>query len=277
MKKIAVSSGKGGTGKTTISVLFSLILSEKYKINLIDCDVENPNCHIFFKSRTPKIQKAEVFRPGFDLDKCSFCRKCQQICQFNCIAVTGEDILFFDQLCHSCKGCIRICPENAVFEQEKIIGDIFSSQPSRNIYLDYAVLNIGEARGIPLIDDLKKNTHDADFVIYDSPPGAACPMVAAVKNTDYAVLVTEPTAFGLFDLKIAWKIIDKLNIPAGVVINRSVGDDSMIEDFADQVNIPVLFKIPYSKDFARQYSKGNIDPNSFPEIKKKIFNLCGKI
>ncbi|MBN2543691.1 ATP-binding protein [bacterium] len=278
MKKIAVASGKGGTGKTTVSLLLTLIASKKYKVQLVDCDVENPNCHIFLGSFPIKKEKIGVFYPVINLEKCSFCKKCQEVCEYNCLLVLDDNVLFFPELCHPCKGCLFVCPEGAIDEGKREVGDICWFRESDNIYFNYAVMDVGEARANPLIEELKKNLeNDVDLIIFDSPPGANCPMVQAVNDSDYVILVTEPTPFGLYDLKIAWSVVNKLGIPAGIVINRDEGEDKIITDFSSQENIPVILKIPFSLEFARLYSEGVIKADFFPDIEEKMFNIIESI
>jgi len=270
MKKIAVTSGKGGTGKTTLSLLIYEVLKKDNKVQLLDCDVENPDCHLFIKGKPLQKNDVNVFYPVIDKDKCSFCRKCQEVCAFNCLLVMKEDIMFFPELCHPCKGCLIVCPEGAITGGMRKAGEIYSYK-SGSFYFDYAVLNVGEARANPLIEEVKKKIRsDVDYAVIDSPPGANCPMVEAVKNTDYVLLVTEPTPFGLYDLEIVYSVLKKLDIPNGIVINRSEGDDGIIEDFARKEKIPVLFKIPFLKKFAEYYSKGEININLFPGLEEKI-------
>ncbi|MFH1415391.1 MAG: ATP-binding protein [Elusimicrobiota bacterium] len=278
MKKIAVASGKGGTGKTTFSVLLSRILSKKYKVQLVDCDVENPDCHLFFNREPDKHKEVNVFYPVIDKQKCTFCGKCQQVCEYHCLLVMKDNVMFFPELCHPCKGCLLACPEKAITEGKRCVGEEFSYKEDKNIFFDYAVMNVGEARANPLIGELKTRVrNNVDYVIYDSPPGANCPMVEAVKDTDYVVLVTEPTPFGLYDLRIAWSVVKKLGIPAGIVINRSESDDRLIEDFADKEALEIILRIPFSREFASYYSKGIIKEKYFPEQEKRILKYFEKL
>ncbi|MFC2060982.1 AAA family ATPase [Elusimicrobiota bacterium] len=278
MKKIAVASGKGGTGKTTVSLLLSYVLSEHHKVQLVDCDVENPDCHLFFNKNPDMHEEVNVFYPVIDQEKCTFCGKCQQVCEYNCLLVMKDNVMFFKELCHPCKGCLVVCPEKAITEGKRCVGEKFSYKEHKNIFFDYAVMNVGEARANPLIEELKTGIKDnVDFVIYDSPPGANCPMVEAVKDTDYVALVTEPTPFGLYDLKIAWSVIKKLDIPCGVIINRSEGDDGLIEDFADKEALDIILRIPFSREFASYYSKGIIKRKYFPEQEKRILKYFEKL
>ncbi|MGM0568402.1 MAG: P-loop NTPase [Elusimicrobiota bacterium] len=273
MKKIAVASGKGGTGKTTVSILLTRLLSQEYKVQLLDCDVENPDCHLFFAGKAESSREVKVFYPIIDKNKCTFCGKCQKVCEYNCLLVMKDNVMFFKELCHPCRGCLVVCPEGAISEGLRRVGDIFSYACRENIYFNYAVMDTGEARANPLIEKLKeKIRNDADFVIFDSPPGANCPMVETVKGSDYVVLVTEPTPFGLYDLEIAWSVVSKLDIPCGIVINRSEGKDAIIEDFAKREDLKIMFKIPFSREFASYYSKGIIKEKFFPGIENDVIS-----
>ncbi len=271
MKKIAIASGKGGTGKTTVAVMLSRLLSKKFKVRLLDCDVENPDCHIFFSDAPTEKEEVCVFYPEVDTEKCNCCGRCQQVCEFNCLFVMKDRLMFFGELCHSCRGCKLVCPQGAISEGSRPVGKLFNSKVEKNLHLDYALMNVGEARATPLIEKLKKNLKSgADYAIFDSPPGASCPMAETVAGCNYAVLVAEPTPFGIYDLKIAAKVVKKLGVPCGIVINRSGGEDKIIDNFARQKKINILFRIPYSRKFSCYYSKGVIKENFFPGLADKI-------
>jgi len=275
VKKIAVASGKGGTGKTTFSVLLSKILSEKYRVHLVDCDVEEPNCYLFLKSaKSFNRKKIHVFTPVIDLEKCDFCGKCTQVCKFRALILINRSFLKFNELCHACKGCMLVCPKKAISEGKREVGEMLTREISPKIFFSYARMNVSEARATPLISHLKTNLRDdVDFTVFDSPPGASCPVVEVVRDADFVVLVTEPTPFGLFDLKIAWQVIKELKKKAAIVINKSGKNDSIIENFAKKENIEIFLKIPFSIEFARQYSSGKISLNFFPEVEKKVLDF----
>ena len=254
--------------------MLALYLSGTYKVKLIDCDVENPNCHIFFDKRDTVDKKLCVFQPVIDMNLCNFCGKCQDVCQFNCLLVLDDDVMFFPNLCHPCKGCQFICPQKAISAGQRYIGDIKSfDTSSENLSVVYGLLNIGEARATPIIQELKSREDNCDINIYDSPPGAACPTVDTIKDSDMVMLVTEPTPFGLYDLKIAWCITKKLGLDSAIIINRSNGKDEIIDDFARESGTPVVTRIPYSRQFAENYSSGTIDPDFFPGPLKKIMDF----
>jgi len=263
MKKIAVASGKGGTGKTTFSLLLSKILSEEYKVHLIDCDVEEPNCHLFLKYDSEKKQDVTVFYPDIDVEKCNYCGKCQDVCEFNALLIMKNNVLKFNELCHGCKGCLLACPVTAIREGKRKVGELFSGKVDDNFFFSFARMNVGEARAVPLISELKRNLkEEVDFVIFDSPPGAACPVVEVVKESNFVVLVTEPTPFGLY---------------FGIVINQSDGKDALIEKFALEEGIKIIQRIPFSIDFAKKYSEGEIDINFFQNLKASFLGFVKKL
>ncbi|MCD6412795.1 MAG: ATP-binding protein [Elusimicrobia bacterium] len=287
MKKIAVASGKGGTGKTTLSILLASAISEKSRVHptperrggvhLLDCDVEEPNCHLFLNCETEQKRNVEAFIPRVLQEKCDLCGKCQDVCRFNAILVLNKNVLVFDSLCTGCKGCLLVCPRNAIENSSKIIGQIQEGRVNGKFYLSFGKLKIGEARAVPLISELKKSLRrEADFVVFDSPPGASCPVVEVMKDADFVVLVTEPTPFGFFDLKIIYEVLEKIKVPSGIVINKS-GDDKIIEDFASQNKIEILGRIPYSEDVARIYSAGQLAENCPLWVKEKVSSILGKI
>lgn len=271
--KIAVASGKGGTGKTTVAVNLAMTLAlHGEEVTYMDCDVEAPNGHIFLKPSIHTRKIAGIPVPEVDIRLCDGCGECGKICQFSAILAVKGSVLTFPELCHGCGGCMLACPLNAITEKNREIGivEIGDAGPVR-----YAAgkLNIGEAMSPPLIRAVKAEIPSSGIVIIDSPPGTSCPVIEAVKGVDFVLLVTEPTPFGLSDLKLAVETMRELTIPFGIVINRwGLGDDR-VEEYCKGENIPVLSKIPDDRSVAELYSDGRILVESSDAIRKIYRNL----
>lgn len=252
--KIAIASGKGGTGKTTVAVNLALSLGNA---QLLDCDVEEPNCNLFLGFDLEKQEDVTTKVPEVDSKKCSLCGKCAEFCQYNAIAKLSDSVMFFPKLCHGCGGCALVCPEKAITEKKRSIGVIEKGTNEQfNIELLQGTLNIGEAMASPVIRQLQTHMDETTVAVIDSPPGTACPVIASVADMDYCVLVTEPTPFGLNDLVLAVDVIRQLSIPFGVIINRHGLGDNRVEEYCRVESIPVLMKIPYIREIAVLYSKG---------------------
>lgn len=255
---ISVASGKGGTGKTTVAVNLALVLNN---VQFLDCDVEEPNAHLFLKPNIKDKKIATIPVPEVDESKCDYCGKCREVCAYNAIAVISPDedikgsILFFTHLCHGCGGCSLLCPQYAIREVGKEIG-LIEIGNCGDIEFIHGRLNIGEIMSPPLIKQVKGYINPERIVIIDAPPGTSCPVIASVKGSDFCILVTEPTPFGLNDLILAVEVLRKLNIPFGVVVNRSdIGDDK-VDLFCKENNIPILMRIPFDREIALLYSRG---------------------
>ncbi len=271
---ISVASGKGGTGKTTIAL--NLALSIEGEVQLLDCDVEEPNDHIFLKIHIEKRNPVTTLIPKVDEERCTLCGVCQKICAYHAIIIVKDKVLVFPELCHSCGGCSLLCPENAITEINKEIGYVDIGN-SNGISLVQGNLNIGEAMPTPLIKAVKQNLDPSKTVIIDSPPGTSCPVIESVKGSDFCILVTEPTPFGLNDLILAVALLRELNIPFGVVINKAdIGSDE-VENYCKGEDIPILMKIPFKREIAEAYSKGIPLVVAFPEYRKDFINLFKEI
>lgn len=254
---ISIASGKGGTGKTTVAVNLALSLENA---QLIDCDVEEPNAHIFLKPSIEKELKVYIPVPEVDESKCTYCGACGRVCAYHAIAVLPGDnakgnVLIFPHLCHSCGACSLLCPQGAIREVNKEIG-IIEIGSSVSLRFARGKLNIGEAMSPPLIRQVKKYIDPGRTVIVDAPPGTSCPVITAVKGSDFCVLVTEPTPFGLHDLSLAVGVLRQMGVAFGVVINRFDIGDSKTEDYCLRESIPVLMRIPFSREIAEAYACG---------------------
>lgn len=271
---ISIASGKGGTGKTTVSTNLAASLGKG--VQVLDCDVEEPNAHLFLN---PEIKtKAPVFSlvPKVDEDKCTYCGKCAEICRFSAINIIGNTILTFPELCHGCGGCMVVCPENAIADSGRKLG-VVETGSAVNIDFSHGVLRIGEAMSPPLINAVRKLEGEDIINIIDAPPGTSCPVIAAMKDTDFILMVTEPTPFGLHDLKLAYEAVKLLGIPAGLVINRSDIGNSEVLNYANDEKLPVLLEIPFDRKIAEAYSNGLLIIDALPEWKDKFINLFKKI
>jgi len=277
---ISVSSGKGGTGKTTVAV--NLFLSLEEKLQFFDCDVEEPNASLFLKIRFLSSFKFNIPVPEINEAKCDLCGKCAEFCAYHALAVLKDKVIFFPQLCHSCGGCLLVCPNNAIKEKERPIGIMdrgmaFSPIYKREFEFWQGILNVTEAIAPPLIRALKKNIDRDKLCIIDSPPGTSCSMIESIKGSDFCILVTEPTPFGIYDLEMALKVIRTLKIPAGLIINRSESKDELIEDFSRKENLPILGKIPLDRNIAILYSEGIPFVLEMPEYKNFFKNIYQNI
>jgi len=251
---ISIASGKGGTGKTTIAVNLALSLA-KGTAQLIDCDVEEPNSHLFLKPSIHQVTSMGIPVPRIDESKCTYCGKCAKVCEYHAIAVILKNVLVFDELCHGCGACSYLCPEKAIFEVEREIG-IVQEGSANGISFINGILNIGEPMASPLIRKAKERIQKNKIVILDAPPGTACPVIETVKGSDFCVLVTEPTPFGLNDLELAVGMLEKLGISMGVVINKADIGDRGVWDYCKSKNIPILMEIPMDRRIAESYSRG---------------------
>jgi MinD superfamily P-loop ATPase len=269
---IAIASGKGGTGKTTVAANLAVTLKEKMPVALLDCDVEEPNAHIFLMPEFTEKESVTLPVPSIDSDKCTHCGICTGICAYHALADLGKKILVFEELCHGCGGCSLLCPAGAITEIHKEIG-IVERGTAKGIEFIRGTLSIGSVLAPPVIKKVKSRIKSGPAVIIDSPPGTSCPMINAVSGADYCVLVTEPTPFGLSDLKLAAGVVRELRIPFGVVINRADMGDDEVEKYLQEQGIPLLMKIPFDRRYAACYARGRLLVEEFPELKQTFNNL----
>lgn len=251
--KIAVASGKGGTGKTTVAV--NMALSVDFPVTLVDADVEEPNGVFFLPLTLEKSGDVSIREPVVNSSRCTSCGACAEACRFNAIAITPKGAMIFPELCHACGGCFMACREGAITERTRIIGSL-SQGKAANLHFIQGELNVGEALAPPMIREAKKQADENSLVIIDSPPGTACPMVAAVSDADFVLLVTEPTPFGLNDLKLAVETVRTLGLPFGVVINREGIGDEGVREYCVREEIGILGIVPDDRTVAEHYSRG---------------------
>ena len=276
---VAIASGKGGTGKTTIAVNLALSLNN---VQFLDCDVEEPNAHLFLKPCINTTDSAFILVPEINEALCTYCGTCQIVCEFNSIAVlTGEkagagSVLLFPHLCHGCGACRYLCPQKAIRETRKEIGTM-ERGVSGEIEFIHGILNVGEVLSPPLIRQVKIAIDRTRTVIIDAPPGTTCPVIEAVKDSDFCILVTEPTPFGLNDLVLAVDVLKILGIPVGVILNRAdIGDDG-VESYAQENDIPILMRIPFDREIALLYSQGLPFVDHKKEYREQFKNMYKRI
>lgn len=278
--KIAVASGKGGTGKTTIATGFALSIINDISESLLflDCDVEAPNAHLFLKPQLTEEKPVEILIPEVNESLCTHCGECAKVCQFQAIAVLGNKTLVFPQLCHGCGSCTMICPANAIQEIPKSIG-VLQKGTAGEIKFARGVMDIGEPMAVPIIRQLKKWVAplEPQITIIDSPPGTSCPVVESIRGSDFLILVTEPTPFGFHDLKLAHQVAKDLQIPAGVIINRENGAFSELEDYCKEENLPILMRVPFRRNIAEGIAKGRNLIEILPEMSASFQNIYHQI
>ena len=279
--RIAITSGKGGTGKTTVSTGLFHVLSSylKYDVQLLDCDAEEPNCHIFIKSDSANSYPVNISIPYIDTGKCTFCGKCKHVCAFNAIVMLPA-IKFAEvagDMCHGCGACSYVCPEGAITELVKPVGWISHYDCYGKDDFIEGRLNVGSALQTRVIKETIKHARQHGIVLFDSPPGTSCPVVAAVSNADYVVMVTEPTPFGLYDLKLMAETVQQLGKKHGIVINKSGLNYKPLYEYISQYKIPMLGEIPFKKEYAMAYSKGEILPEYDRGLKDTYIGIINAI
>jgi MinD superfamily P-loop ATPase len=270
---IAIASGKGGTGKTTIAVNLAFFLGD---VQVIDCDVEEPNTHLFLKPVIYKRETVGLPVPVVDESRCTHCGKCGEVCEFSAIVVIKKRVMVFPELCHGCGACEYFCPEKAIREEDREIG-VIETGSAGGLSFVHGVLNVGEPMAPPLIRRVKDRIESGRTVILDSPPGTSCPVVETVKGADFCVLVTEPTPFGLNDLKLAVEMVRKLNVPMGVVINLCNIGDNEVSNYCEEGKIPILMSFPWDRRIAEQYSAGMLILENLREYRARYESLFDHI
>lgn len=271
---IAIASGKGGTGKTTVAANLTVCLREP--VNLVDCDVEEPNCHIFLSPEIRRRERISLPFPIVDERLCNSCGDCGRVCQYNAIVSLKTKPLVFPSLCHGCGGCVKACPMNAISEGTREIGTI-EMGTGRHVQFVQGRLDVGQSMSPPLIRAVKRHFSTEGITIIDCPPGTSCPVIAAVKGSDYVVLVTEPSPFGLHDLKLAIQTMRMLGLGFGVVINRAISSNQCITEYCRSEGIPILLEIPDDRGAAVAYSRGQLLVETVPEMREYFERLVFRI
>jgi MinD superfamily P-loop ATPase len=285
---ITVASGKGGTGKTTIATSLALSLNTTPTHNLppllLDCDVEAPNAHLFLDPAFNERHSVNVMIPTVDAASCTHCGRCAEICPWHAIAVVGQKVLVFPQLCHGCGSCTLICPEEAIREVPNPIGSIELGTARAGMSFAQGLLDVGEPMAVPVIRQLKREAItrvQGDLsqrtIIIDAPPGTTCPVVESMRGADFVLLVTEPTPFGLHDLRLAMRVAQELDIPAGVIINRDGVGDSGVEDYCQEAELPVLMRIPLDEAIAQGIARGKNLIDISPEYIERFQSVYTQI
>jgi MinD superfamily P-loop ATPase len=276
--RLVVTSGKGGTGKTTIATSLAMSITAK-SIRFLDCDVEAPNAALFLQPALSHRKEVGILLPVVNEALCTHCGKCAEVCQFHALAVIGKKTLVFPELCHGCGSCTLICPEKAITERLDVMGVLEGGTTPDGIDFAQGVMNIGEPMAIPIIRALKKwlPIQTSVIEIRDAPPGASCPVVETMRGSDFALLVTEPTPFGLHDLKQVVEIARELGIPAGVVINRDGIGDNAVGIYCTKVNLPILMRIPMEQRFAEAIASGKTLVQIAPEYRPRFEALLHDI
>ncbi|MDD5094372.1 MAG: ATP-binding protein [Dehalococcoidia bacterium] len=273
---ISIASGKGGTGKTLVATSLALSLKENTRVQLLDCDVEEPNDHIFLKPIISESQAVCIPTPKVDEAKCTYCGRCAEICAYHAIVVFPKTALVFAPLCHGCGACSYLCPEKAISEENREIG-VVEWGHSDGIQFVQGRLNVGEAMAVPVIRAVKARTSHDGIAIIDVSPGTSCPVVESVKGSDFCLLVTEPTPFGLNDLALAVETVRMLKIPCGVVVNRAGVGDEKVEEYCRKEDIPILLTIPLDTSIAHLCSQGIPLVEGKPEWKDSFLRLFDAI
>jgi len=289
--KLTIASGKGGTGKTTVAVNMAFAVARSgavgRRLRLLDCDVEEPNDHLFVKPRFTFREEVQVLRPQWNPELCTGCGKCSEACNYNAIAVVPVPreqaegppckVLVFTELCHACGVCTYVCPEGALSEHPVSIGKVEADPDGGEFYFAHGLLNVGEPLAPAIVGAVKRHADPDGLTLLDASPGTACPVVEAIRGADVCLLVTEPTPFGLNDLRLALTMALKLRVPCGIVVNRSDGEDAIIQRFADEAGVPVIGRIPFRRDYAEAYSRGELLVDRFPEVAAELLGVYERV
>ena len=275
---IAVASGKGGTGKTTIATSLALAVSGR-SVGFLDCDVEAPNAHLFLGPTFEQREEVGLLIPQVDEQRCNACGVCAEVCQYHAIVVLAGKVLVFPELCHGCGSCTLNCPENAITEVPNMLGVLEGGLVGGDVRFARGVLNVGEPMAVPVIHKLKgwQSAQIGDIVIRDVPPGTSCPVVESIRDADFVLLVTEPTPFGLHDLRLAAQLVRELKLTAGVIVNRDGIGNTEVDEFCQEAGLPILMRIPMDRSIAEALARGQPLVAAFPEYLPRFRELFAQI
>lgn len=276
-RTIAVVSGKGGAGKTTVAVGLALALADRgEKVRVLDCDVEEPNCHVQLGVSPICMEAAHVLVPEVDTERCDGCGACARACRFHALAVVKKDVLVFSQLCHACGACLHACPQSAIHEVPRQLG-VVRSLLAGDLSLVDALLHVGEAMASPLIRQVRERGLGVGTTIVDGPPGTSCSLMAAVTDVDHVLLVAEPTPFGLHDLAMASEAVRQLSVPCSVVLNRTVGEEAEALALLVEQGLPLLGCLPDDRRVAECAARGGVPHRDVPAFRAAIRGLLDRL
>jgi MinD superfamily P-loop ATPase len=270
---ISIAGGKGGTGKTTVAVNMALSLKD---VQILDCDVEEPNVHLLLCPKIKETRLVYIPTPQVNEELCDRCGKCSEFCEYNALFVSSEKVLVFPELCTGCGGCVIVCPKKAITEEKRKIGTVKMGTAGK-MEVVYGELDVGEPMAVPVIKEVKGQIKSHKTTIIDSPPGTSCPVIESVHKSDYCILATEPTPFGLHDLKIMAQVLEEIEIPCGVVVNRAGIGDRKLYKYCKENEVPVLLEIPFQRRIAELYSSGVPFTLKMPEWRDRFQTLFGEI
>jgi MinD superfamily P-loop ATPase len=269
----SIAGGKGGTGKTSVAVNLALAIKD---VQLLDCDVEEPNVHLLLRPEVNETNPVYVMIPQIDKELCDYCGKCSEFCEYNALFVGSDQILVFPELCLGCGGCVLVCPKNAIAEERRRIG-LVKTGTAGDVEVVYGELEVGEPMAVPIIKAVKKQIKNHDTTIIDSPPGTSCPVIESINQSNYVLLVTEPTPFGLHDLKMMVQVVEQLRLCKGVAVNRAGIGDKKLYAYCEEKEIPILLEIPFDRKIAELYSRGIPFTSQMPEWREKFQALFDEI
>jgi MinD superfamily P-loop ATPase len=280
--RIAIASGKGGTGKTTLSVNLAVLLADEgLQVRLLDADVEEPDCHLFLDPVDESTEPVDVLVPVVDDERCTACRTCADVCAYKAITVIGTSVLVFPELCHSCGACALFCPDGAIREEGRRTGDVrrgYVSRPGGERFaLVTGVLDVGEAKAVPVTKATVRSGNDEDIVIVDAPPGTSCPVIESVRGSDLVVLVTEPTPFGLNDLRLAVEMVRALGLRAVVAVNRMEPGADLVRDYCAGEDLEIVIELPNDRRIAETYARGGLLVDALPDVRETLAGAWERI